>query len=144
MSVKYSVNSMRNPLKPMLPKKFYAKAQARAAVDMNRIAEEIAFATSLTDGDVLNVLRNLTHKLKEHLGDGDVVKLGEFGSFQYQLSSKGAETEKEFVTANILKARIQFRPGTMVKDGAAGLKFEKTLPVKAKKADTPAPETPEA
>lgn len=132
MSVKYSVSAMRNPQKPMLAKKFYAKAQARDIVNLNRIADEIAYATSLTDGDVLNVLRGLIKKLKEHLSDGDIVNLGDFGTFQYQISSTGAVTEKDFTVANIKKTRIRFRPGLMVKEGLFGLKFEKTLTIKDK------------
>lgn len=133
MSVKYSLASMRNPLNAEEPEKVYAKAQARSTVDMNRIADEIAYASSLTDGDVLNVIRGLIRKIREHLADGDIVSLGEFGTFQYQISSKGAESVEQFTTANIKKVRIQFRPGSLVKEGLNGLKFERVISVKARK-----------
>ena len=41
------------------PKKYYAKAQANGEITMDEIAEDISYATSLTDGDVLNALRAL-------------------------------------------------------------------------------------
>ncbi len=134
MSVKYSIAAMKNPQNPEAPKKYYAKAQVRDTVDLNRIADEIAYATSLTDGDVLNVLRGLIKKIQEHLSDGDIVSLGEFGTFQYQLCSWGAVTEKEFVPANIRKVRLQFRSGKLLRKGLNGLTFEKVISVKAKQA----------
>ena len=39
------------------PKKYYAKAQASGEVTMDEMAEQISYATSLTDGDVLNAIR---------------------------------------------------------------------------------------
>lgn len=133
MSIKYSIAEMRNPLRPEDESLFYAKAQAREVIGMNRIADEIAYATSLTDGDVLNVLRGLIRKTREHLADGDIVDLGEFGKFQYQISSSGAMTPEEFTTSNIRKVRIQFRPGELIKESMDKLKFERVISVKARK-----------
>ena len=134
MSLKYSLAELRNPLRPEEPKKFYAKSQVRDVVSLNRIADEISYSTTLTDGDVLNVLRGLIRKVKEHLADGDIVDLAEFGKFQYQISSHGAETKEKFTPANIRKVRLQFRPGEMLKPSLVNLQFERVLPVKTRKA----------
>lgn len=134
MSVKYSIAAMKNPSNPESPKKYYAKAQARDTVGLNRIADEIAYATSLTDGDVLNVLRGLIKMMKEHLSDGDIVNLGDFGTFQYQLSSYGAVSEKDFNPALIRKVNMQFRSGKLLREGLEGLTFEKVPALKAKSA----------
>jgi len=133
MSIKYSIAELKNPIRREEPAKFFAKAQTRAEVDLNRISQEIAYASSLTRGDVLNVLSALIDKIKEHLADGDMVSLGDFGKFQYQISCKGADTIEEFTRANIRNANIRFRPGTMIKDELSTLKFERVLSVKARK-----------
>lgn len=135
MSVKYSIAKMKNPQKPEEAPKYFAKAQARETVGLNKIADELAYATSLTDGDVLNVLRGLIRKAKEHMADGDIVSFGEFGTFQIQVSSAGAVTEEEFIPANIRKARIQFRPGELLREvtNLNNLRFEKVISVKARK-----------
>ncbi|MCD8031145.1 MAG: HU family DNA-binding protein [Bacteroides sp.] len=134
MSLRYSLAEMRNPMRPEEPKKFYAKSQVRDVVSLNRIADEISYATALTDGDVLNVLRGLIRKVKEHLADGDIVDLEEFGKFQYQISSRGAESKEKFTPANIRKVRLQFRPCEFLKPSLKHLKFERVLPVKTRKA----------
>lgn len=133
MSVKYSLAELKNILRPQEPAKFYAKAQAREEISLNRIADEISWGTTLTDGDVLNVLRGLIKKINEHLSDGDIVSLGEFGKFQYQLSSEGADTAEQFTTANIRKVKIQFRPGELIRQAIPALKFERVISLKAKK-----------
>lgn len=118
MSVKYSLALMSTkPGDESAPKKYYAKAQADGVVTMDEMADEIAYATSLTDGDVLNVIRALIRQMKTKLAAGRIVQLENLGTFQIQLSSVGTETEKEFTSSNITKAKIQFRPGKMVKVG---------------------------
>jgi predicted histone-like DNA-binding protein len=130
MSVNYSLALMSSePGNPDGEKKFYAKMQASGEVTMDEMAEDIAYATTLTDGDVLNALRALIKQMNKHLASGKIVRLEKFGSFQLQLQSEGALTEKEFTSANIIGARIQFRPGKPVKAatraGDGGLTFKR-------------------
>lgn len=116
MSVKYSLALMSTkPGDDAAKKMYYAKAQADGEVTMDDMAEEISYATSLTDGDVLNVIRALIRQMKVNLASGKIVKMENFGTFQIQVCSKGAETKKEFTASNITAAHIQFRPGKMVK-----------------------------
>ena len=116
MSVKYSLALMSTkPGDNTAKKMYYAKAQADGVVTMDEMAEEISYATSLTDGDVLNVLRALIRQMKVQLAAGKIVKMESFGTFQIQVCSTGTEAKKEFTASNITAAHIQFRPGKMVK-----------------------------
>jgi predicted histone-like DNA-binding protein len=114
--INYSVAAMKNPMKQSEPPKYYAKMQANGVVDMDDLAEEISYATTLTDGDILNVLRALIKQMKRHLKGGKIVKLEKFGNFQFQICSNGTDTEKEFTPACITKVNIQFRPGALLKE----------------------------
>lgn len=130
MSVNYSLALMSSkPGDKTAAKLYYAKAQAAGEVTMDEMAEDIAYATSLTDGDTLNTIRALIRQINKHLAAGKIVRLENFGSFQLQLSSKGAASEKEFTTANITSANIQFRPGKPIKAatraGDGGLTFKR-------------------
>ena len=116
MPINYSVFAMKNPQKREEAPKYYGKVQARGTADFDVLADEIAYATTLTDGDVANVLRALVKQMKKHLADGKIVKLDGFGSFQFQLSGKGAATEKEYTTSLIKKMNIQFRPGRLIRE----------------------------
>lgn len=139
--VNYSLAHMSTkPGDETAPKLFYAKAQASGEVTMDEMADDIAYATSLTDGDVLNVIRALIRQTNKALAAGKIVRLETFGSFQIQLCSTGAETEKKFTSASITSAHIQFRPGRPIKAatraGEAGLTFKRV----AKKGEAPLPD----
>lgn len=140
MSVKYSLALMSSkPGDKKAPKLYYAKSQTDGVVEMDDMADEIAYATSLTDGDVLNVLRALIRQLRMQLAAGKCVHMENLGNFQLQLSSKGAATEKEFNASNIRAARIQFRPGKMMKPTtrAEALEFVKVKAISKLKINKP-------
>lgn len=141
MSVNYSLAHMSTkPGDNEAPKLYYAKAQASGEVTMDEMAEQISYATSLTDGDVLNAIRALIKQVNLNLAAGKIVRLENFGTFQLQLCSTGAETQKKFTSANITEATIQFRPGRPIKAatraGDGGLTFKRV----AKKGDVPLPD----
>ena len=140
MSVKYSLALMSTkPGDGNAPKKYYAKAQADGEVTMDEMADEIAYATSLTDGDVLNVLRALIRQMKVQLAAGKIVKMENFGTFQVQLCSTGAESKEKFTAANITESHIQFRPGRMVKPATRAeiLNFTRVKGIKEVETDEP-------
>lgn len=145
MSVKYSLALMSTkPGDDKAKKMYYAKAQADGVVTMDDMAEEISYATSLTDGDVLNVIRALIRQTKVNLAAGKIVKMENFGTFQIQLCSEGAETKKGFTSSNITAAHIQFRPGKMVKVATRSetLSFTKVYGKKEVVDDTTDPSNP--
>ena len=122
------------------PKLYYAKAQATGEVTMDEMAEDIAYATSLTDGDVLNALRTLIKQINKNLAAGKIVRLETFGCFQLQLRSTGAVTEKKFTSTNITDATIQFRPGKPIKAATRAGDGRLTFKRVAKKGEAPLPD----
>jgi len=135
MSVKYSLACLSSkPGDKTAAKLYYAKAQADGEITMDDMADDIAYATSLTDGDVLNVIRALIRQMNKNLSNGKIVRLENLGCFQMQLCSDGVEDKTKFTAANITKARIQFRPGKMVaattRTGSGGLTFQQVDPKK--------------
>lgn len=137
MAINYSVAGLKNP-NPMSEGevKYYAKAQASGSVGIDQLAEEIAYATTLTDGDVVNAIRALVVQIRKHVQNGEIVRLESLGSFQAQLCSTGAGSEEEFDPSLIHKVRLQFRPGNSLKASlnASALSFRKVKPLKNKAA----------
>ncbi|MDR0682697.1 MAG: HU family DNA-binding protein [Dysgonamonadaceae bacterium] len=96
MAVNYIVVSKGNPADPNAPKKFYAQAKSSGELTLRKLSREIAEgSTTVSDTDVLAVLNDLTKVLKRHLSNGEIVRFGDFGTFQIAISSGGAETEEE-------------------------------------------------
>ena len=94
--------------------KYYASPVNAGKKNLRDIAHDIAGRSSLTRGDIENVLSNFMDCLPHYLRDGFSVQLGEFGTIRLTLSSEGAATVKAFKTETI-KPRVTFTPGVELK-----------------------------
>ena len=110
--IDYSVYMMRNPLKPELPEKAYAKNQVSEIWPLEKFAKHIADHNGVySRGTVKGVLSDSCECLVEQLLNGKKVQLGELGTFGISLSSEGAPSVKEFSAKNIKAVNILFTPG---------------------------------
>ena len=94
--------------------KYYASPVNAGKKNLRDIAHDIAGRSSLTRGDIENVLSNFMDCLPHYLRDGFSVQLGEFGTMRLTLSSEGAATVKAFKT-EMIKPRVTFTPGVELK-----------------------------
>ena len=94
--------------------KYYASPVNAGKKTLRDIAHDIAGRSSLTRGDIENVLSNFIDCLPHYLRDGFSVQLGEFGTMRLTLSSEGAATVKAFKT-EMIKPRVTFTPGVELK-----------------------------
>ena len=110
-SMSYSVVVRKNPLKKDEPGKYYALAQASGELDFEEMCEAITSRTTCTETDVRAALAGIIYEAKRALKAGRIVRLGDLGSLQMGISSKGVEKEEDFSASMIKKAHINFRPG---------------------------------
>jgi len=114
MSVKYSVVERSNPRKPQDPKKFYAQAQGSGEMDFDSMCDDVSNRCTATKADISASISGALITIQQSLRKGEVVRFGDFGSFQIGVRSKGAGTQKDFNTGFIKGARIAFRPGKLL------------------------------
>ena len=133
-SVTYSVVPRINPREKNDPPKFYAQAQARGDVSIREMAERIQATCTVHKTDVYAVLVALEDVVKEAIQNGEIVRLGELCTLQASLSGKGTLTEKEYDDSLIKKAKIIFRPGTILAGALETLKYSK-VPIKYMKEE---------
>ena len=112
--MKIKLIERRKPGTKTGPGKFYASPVNVGKKNLRDIAHDIAGRSSLTRGDIENVLSNFMDCLPHYLRDGFSIQLGEFGTMRLTLSSEGAATEKAFKTEKI-KPRVTFTPGVELK-----------------------------
>ena len=125
MSVKFKSVARRNPQDQTLPEKYYATAIADGEVDLDTLAEQIAYECTVTESDCYAVLLALVRNVSVELERGRIVKLGKLGNFQVGISSQGMDTEAEVNTYAITKSRILFRPSKRLRGLLAGLSYRK-------------------
>jgi DNA-binding protein, histone-like, putative len=126
MAVNYVVIPKANPQKRQDLPKFYAQAKSRGELTFKKLGREIAEgSTTVSDTDVMAVLNDLTKVLRRHLENGEIVRFGDFGTFQVGISSEGVETEEKFHSSLIKNPKVTFRPGVDLKEMLNNLKYEK-------------------
>ena len=133
-NVTYSVSPRVNPSEKGTPPKFYGHVQARGDVTLREMSERIQQTCTVHKSDVFEVLVALEDVITDALRGGEIVRLGDLGTFQIGISSKGAVTEEDYDVSLIKKARINFRPGTALVGVLSNLSFQKVA-VKSSKAD---------
>ena len=135
-TVTYSVAPRINPRDKEAAPKFYARAQASGDVNIREMSERIQQSCTVTKADVQAVLVALEDVIIDALKGGEIVRLGDLGTFQIGISSKGAETEEDYDASLIKKARINFRPGLALTGVLSGLSYKKVAVKTVKKADS--------
>ena len=133
-NVTYSVSPRVNPAEKGTPPKFYGHVQARGDVSLREMSERIQQTCTVHKSDVFAVLVALEDVITDALRGGEIVRLGDLGTFQIGISSKGALTEEDYDESLIKKARINFRPGMALAGILTNLTFTK-VKVKSSKAD---------
>lgn len=103
--------------------KFYANPVNAGLKTLRDVSRDIAGRSSLTRGDIENVLLNFVDQLPGYLRDGFSIQLSEFGTLRLSLGSTGSETEKAFNTATI-RPRLIFTPGVSVKRALQETNYE--------------------
>lgn len=129
-TVTYSVVPRLNPRDKDASPKYYAQAQANGDVTIREMSERIQQSCTVHRSDVYAVLVALEDTMIDALKGGEIVRLGDLGTFRIGLSGKGALTEEDYTPSLITKARIIFRPGVAL----SGLLTELSYSKVAKKA----------
>lgn len=127
-TVNYSVIPRKQPGQSEEPAKFYATAQAKGSCDINEIAERISRSTTVTRADCLATLAALEEEIADKLQSGEIVKLGDVGTFRISLGSEGATSADEFNQSMIKKPKIVFRPSAKLQTLMSALNYVRVKP----------------
>jgi predicted histone-like DNA-binding protein len=95
--------------------KWYANPVNTGTYNIKDFSKDIEGRSSLTRGDIENVLTNFTDEIPKLLKIGMSVKLGEFGTLRLTLSSEGTENKEDFNVYKIKGAKVIFTPSPELK-----------------------------
>jgi predicted histone-like DNA-binding protein len=124
--MKYKIVERSNPRKLDEKKKQYANPVNAGSLSLKEMAKDIAGRSSLTRGDIENVLSNFLDELPTYLKIGMSVKLGDFGTMRLSLKSEGVELDKKFDASHIKGVKIIFTPSSELKKNLEDIKFEES------------------
>ncbi len=124
--MKYKVIEKVNPRDPKGPKKRYASPVKAGNLTLKDLAKEIAANSSLSRGDVENVLINFVEQMPVFLKIGMSVKLGDFGTIRLSLRSEGVDEADRFDVSKIKGVKIIFTPSRELKKSLEDITFEES------------------
>jgi predicted histone-like DNA-binding protein len=125
MSVKYSIVERGNPSKPLEPKKFYPSIKASGRVTTRELVETASEMCSLTSADLMGAIEIILSIIPKELMKGNIVELGDFGSFWLRISAEGAENLEDVNADQISNVLPRFMPGTQFKWSLEKVRFNK-------------------
>ena len=125
MSVKYNIVERGNPSNQEAPKKFYPSVVSSGKITEREVAKQASQRSTVSSADTLAVLENFLSIISEELARGNIVELGEFGSFWLRIESEGAVTKEEAGASQITNILPRFSPGREFQQALNIISFEK-------------------
>lgn len=126
MSVKFNIVERGNPGNRTAPKKFYPSIQSTGRVSQRKLVETASRETALSTGDMMNAMETILKIIPREMAEGNIVELGDFGTFWLRLETEGAETADQVTAANISGALVRFTPGKLFKQTLETIQFSKS------------------
>jgi predicted histone-like DNA-binding protein len=123
--MKYRLVKRKNPQDPQAAPKLYATPVNEGKVTQQEVAVDIVNLSSLSRGDVGNVINSLIDTVPKYLLMGKSVNLGELGTFRVSFSSKGVDEAGDFTVDKISGVRIVFIPSVELKRKLNSIHFVK-------------------
>jgi predicted histone-like DNA-binding protein len=125
MSVKYNVVEHGNPANPAAPKKFYPSIVSSGRLTARELAVEAASMSTLSSADLAAALEIFLTIIPKELAKGNIVELGDFGSFWLKANADGVETAEAARATQINTLLPRFNPGKEFKKVLATVEYEK-------------------
>ena len=125
MSVKFNVVERGNPSKPEDPKKFYPSVVSSGKVGDRDVARRASVQSTVAMADTAAVIENFLSIITDELARGNIVHLGEFGSFWIRIETVGAEVPEDVTSHNIKGVLVRFTPGKEFQEALDKITFEK-------------------
>jgi len=113
-----------NPLEKNQSKKYYALAENEGVADLYELAAQVTKYSSLSAGDVLNVLENMVDAASLYLLTGRGVRLGRLGMLRIILKSDGVAKPEEFSCKLIRRVKLKFTPNMYMKKQLKEISYE--------------------
>ena len=113
-----------NPLDRNQAPKYYALMENEGTADLYDLANQIVKYSSLSLGDILNVLENMIDAASLFLLMGRGVRIGRLGMLRVMLQSDGVDAPEDFNVKMIQNVKLIFRPNKQMKKQLEDISYE--------------------
>jgi len=124
--MKYKMIQRANP-QDRSKQKWYAAPVNEGKITQKAIAADIVELSSLSRGDVSNVIESLISTVPKYLLMGKSVNLGDWGTLRLSFKSEGVDDAAKFNANMISNVRVVFTPSVEFKAALERISFERTV-----------------
>jgi predicted histone-like DNA-binding protein len=128
MSVKFKVIKRVNPQNRTGARKYFPSIIATGHKNLRQLSQRAAQISTLRAPDLASVIETFLTLIPLELAEGNVVELGDFGSFWLKTTTLGAETAEEVRADQITHLVPRFIPGKEFKKLIRTIELEKVKP----------------
>lgn len=125
MSVKYNVVPKKNPRDPNAPPKYYPVVNSSGRSRQRNLANKGADISTLSAADLAAALEVLLKLIPQELAEGNIVDLGDFGTFRLSVNADGSDTPEAVTANNVKRLSVRFTPGKEFKYALERVQYEK-------------------
>lgn len=127
MAVPFTVTKKYIPSQPNPIIAYYPRVATSGVLDLEALSERISDSCSVTESDCNAVVISLVKEITRALEQGNIVRIGQLGSFQISVQSTASTTPEEVDKSKIKSSSIIFRPGKKLKLMLKQLVFTKII-----------------
>ena len=125
MTVKFNIVERANPRDLEAPKKFYPSIQSSGRKSLRQLTNRITQMCTVSSPDTLAVLESLLTIIPQELADGNIVELGDLGSFWLRSSTEGSDEMDKVTASQVTNILPRFIPGKEFKKALTNVDFVK-------------------
>ena len=111
MTVKYNVVARPNPQDREAPSHYYPSIQSSGRLTVRQLAQRMAEISTLSTIDTMAAIEAFLQVVPQELAEGNIVDLGDFGSFWLRTKTTGTADQESVGRTQILDVKPLFRPG---------------------------------
>jgi predicted histone-like DNA-binding protein len=125
MAIYYTPVPKKNNINKETPMQYYPCAVAKNDIDFEELCEMVSSQCSATRADCYMVITALTDVMKDQLLQGNIVRMGDLGSFRTTLSGEPSEAPDKVSRHKIKKCNLAFKPSKNIQDALKKAQFLK-------------------
>ncbi len=93
------------------------------ALDFDQVCGLIAHRSTLTEGEVEFVLREVVQVIIENIEDGRGTQLGPLGTVDLSLEAESRPTSEELTLSTVKRIKLLFKPSAKIKQALKEVRF---------------------
>ncbi|OGS70137.1 MAG: hypothetical protein A3F91_07465 [Flavobacteria bacterium RIFCSPLOWO2_12_FULL_35_11] len=120
MALKYRITKRRNNIQNTDEPQYIMQAVSKGVIDLEKICRDISNSCTIRESDVVGVVSALGHNLRDHLGQGYTVDLGDLGRFKLGFKGHAQPDPKLLAAKSIKKFVLNYQPSKRIKNTLKG------------------------